>query len=376
MIEKKMNIIEEESMYDEEFTPVIHEPFDPKDVDIITQSMAISNIIDRLKYDEIILTPDFQRSPDLWDDEEQSRLIESLIIKIPLPSFYFDYTDDDKLIVVDGQQRLYTIKRFAVLDREDKKKLKLTGLEYLSEYEGKYYEELPISIQRRIREQTITAYVIRTGTPDKVRTSIFNRINTGGLTLTRSEIRNSVYRGKAADLLRELAHSDEFVRATRKKIDPIRMMDCEFVNRTLAFWLLGLERYQEDYDDFLDEVMRFLQKLPDNEILEIKKGFLKAMKYSNEIFSKDAFRKLNKNGNYGKINKPLYECVSVQLALLNSTDCQTLVERKDIFLKKYKELQMNKEFATSISSGTGKRESAKKRHEYMRRIIMEVISSD
>ena len=233
--------VEEENLYGD--TPQtegeITEPFDPKDVDIVSQPMIVANIIERLKEGSIVLEPDFQRNPDLWDDGKQSRLIESLIIRIPLPSFYFDYDDaSDKYIVVDGLQRLWAIRRFASLDKIDPDRLHLTGLEYLKEYEGKIYEELPVTFQRRIREQTFTAYVIRPGTPESVRNSIFTRINTGGLQLTPAEIKNSVYRGQAADLLRELAHSDAFVKATRGKVQSTSMTDCEFVNRFLAFYLL------------------------------------------------------------------------------------------------------------------------------------------
>ena len=105
------NEIENEQLYSENGDGVITEPFNPKDVDIISQPMVIANIVEELKEGgNIILDPDFQRIPDLWDDQKQSRLIESLIIKIPLPTFYFDAGDNENLIVVDGLQRLYAIK--------------------------------------------------------------------------------------------------------------------------------------------------------------------------------------------------------------------------------------------------------------------------
>ena len=107
--------IEEEQLYLDTYEEEITEPFNPKDVDIITQPMVIANIVDQLKYGDIILEPDFQRRPDLWKPTQQSRLIESLMVRIPLPSFYFDSADDDKLIVVpdnknftDSEIRLLT----------------------------------------------------------------------------------------------------------------------------------------------------------------------------------------------------------------------------------------------------------------------------
>lgn len=375
-IRRKPDGVEEEQLYLDNSEKEITEPFNPKDVDIVSQPMVISNIIDQLKYDDILLEPDFQRHPDLWDAGKQSRLIESLIIRIPLPTFYFDSTDDDKLIVVDGLQRLYAIKRFMVLDQDDPNRLVLTGLEYLKEYEGKQYEELPPGIQRRIKAQTLTAYIIRPGTPDKVRTSIFTRINTGGLTLEPAEIKNSVYRGQAANLLKELAHSDEFVKATRKKIDPSRMLDCEFVNRFLAFYLLGIEQYPGNLEDYLNDVMIRLQKESKSVIKKCRADFLKAMKYASDIFGDIAFRKINADKRYGKINKPLYDAVSVNLAKLSVEECEKLRMKKEVLLGKYKQLLSDKKFVDIITNGTAAINNVEGRYKAISKIFQEVLADD
>jgi len=368
--------IEEEQLYSEAYEKEITEPFNPKDVDIVSQPMVISNIIDQLKYGDILLEPDFQRHPDLWNPKQQSRLIESLMIRIPLPTFYFDSTDDDKLIVVDGLQRLYAIKRFMVLDEDDKERLSLTGLEYLKEYEGKKFEELPLRIQRRIKSQTLTTYVIRPGTPDKVRTSIFTRINTGGLILEPAEIKNSIYRGQAANLLKELAHSEEFVKATRNKIDSRRMMDCEFVNRFLAFYLLGIEQYLGNLEDYLNDVMIRLQRESKSTVKKCRIDFLKAMKYAASIWEDKAFRKINKNGQYGRINKPLYDAITVNLAKLSVQECERLLRKKDELLEKYIELLKNEKFVSIITSGTAAIDNVKSRHNIIYGLFQEVLKDD
>lgn len=365
--------VEEEQLYSDSYEREIIEPFNPKDVDIVSQPMVISNVVDQLKYGDILLEPDFQRHPDLWKPQQQSRLIESLIIRIPLPTFYFDSTEDDKLIVVDGLQRLYAIKRFMVLDINDPDRLKLTGLEYLKEYEGNKFEELPPNIQRRIKTQSLTAYIIRPGTPDKVRTSIFTRINTGGLTLEPAEIKNSVYRGQAANLLKELAHSDEFIKATRNKIDTLRMLDCEFVNRFLAFYLLGIERYPGNLESYLNDVMIQLQKESKNTIEKCRKDFLKAMRYAVEIFGDTAFRKINVNEKYGQINKPLYDAVSVNLAKLSVEDCEKLLQEKDKVNIKYTALLKDKKFVDIITNGTAAIHNVEGRHNAIRKIFQEVL---
>lgn len=370
--------IENEQLYGENEDGVITEPFNPKDVDIISQPMVISNIVEDLKDDgDIILDPDFQRFPDLWDDQKQSRLIESLIIRIPLPTFYFDAGNNEKLTVVDGLQRLYAIRRFMALKEDDPQRLFLTGLEYLTEYNGRSFEMLPPNIQKRIKSQVITAYIIRAGTPDKVRTSIFTRINTGGLSLQPAEIKNSVYRGQAANLLKELAHSTEFLAATRKKIDPSRMLDCEFVNRFLAFYLLGLEQYAGNLEEFLNNVMSRLQK-ESNDILEMcRKDFFKAMKYARNIFGDSAFRKINTNGKYGKINKPLYDAISVNLAKLSEYDCEKLLMKKSELNEKYTALLTDdKEFIDIITNGTAKIQNVQNRYMKINEIFQEVLADD
>lgn len=360
--------VEHEVRY-EGVAPRITKPFDPRMVDIVTQPMNVSNLIDRMKYDEIDLQPDFQRSKDLWDVTKQSRLIESLIIRIPLPTFYFDTIDDDHWIVVDGLQRLSSIQRFAVT-----KELRLTGLEYLSDFEGKGYDDIPYQITRRIREAPINAYLIKGDTPRVVRTSIFTRINTGGVTLTSAEIRNSVYRGPVSDLLRELAHSAEFVAAVRGEVSPLRMLDREFVNRFLAFYLLGIDRYAGNLDEFLTAVLERLVSEESCVLERCGEAFLVSMRRARELLGDVAFRKINRNGRYGTINKPLFECTSVTLAKLGSEEYAILLERRQDFLERYKSLLHDKAFVAVITSGTARKVSVRKRHDMLKAAIDEVIT--
>lgn len=366
--------IESENLYDLNNVPPVSEPFNPKDVDISSRTMVISNIIEQLKDGEIILQPDYQRRPNLWSDKEQSRLIESLIIRIPLPSFYFD-SDGEKLIVVDGLQRLTAIRRFAVLETNNPNKLRLANLEYLTEYNGLTYEELPVSIQRRIRQTEITAYIIRQGTPDNVRNSIFTRINTVGLRLTAAEIRNAIFRGQAAEFLRELADSDDFKKATRNGVKPDRMEDCEFVNRFLAFYLLERE-YRGNLEEFYNHVLKYIKQLQINDLIPIREAFLKSMKYAVALFGSNAFRRIDQKGKYTRINKPLFECVSVSFARMDSNELEALVAHKHEFIEEYKKLFNNDVFSSVISNGTAKVESVQTRFDMMGKTIRRVLGND
>ena len=372
---KMDDTIEKENLYENEDEIEIIKPFDPKQVDIDSKPMVLSNIVDRLKENEIILDPDFQRNPDLWDKKKQSRLIESLLIRIPLPIFYFDMTEDEKLIVVDGVQRLCAIRNFMVLEEGDERYLRLEGLEYLTDLNKKGFKDLPPNLKRRLREQVIQTYIIKAGTPDKVRNSIFERINTGGLVLTPAEIKNSVYRGRAADLLKRMAEIPEFKSATRGSVQSERMLDREFANRFLAFYLLGIEDYQDNLDKYLNEV---LIKVKSDETLnddDIVIKYRQAMNLSEKLLGENAFRKRNNIGKYSRINKPLFEATSVCLAKLSDEDAETILEKKEIFLDYYYKLFDDSEFIKVITNGTASLYSVKYRHDAIRRVIVESLGA-
>ncbi|HEB4994185.1 TPA: DUF262 domain-containing protein, partial [Aeromonas hydrophila subsp. hydrophila] len=127
-------------------------PFSTKDIKVNTQTIALSALIARLNYDEIDLQPTFQRKSGLWTNTQMSRLIESILLKMPLPIFYFDVSEPGRWLVVDGLQRLSAIKRFAV---DNKRPLKLTNLEFLGELNGLTYADLPRPMQRVIDETQI-----------------------------------------------------------------------------------------------------------------------------------------------------------------------------------------------------------------------------
>ena len=154
------------------------EPFDTKSIRIESKSGNMNTLLDRLQNDEIDLQPDFQRQAGIWTEVNQSRLMESFMLRIPVPAFYFDGTNDEKWLVVDGLQRLTAIQRFVL-----KQDLRLCGLEYLKEHEGKTFSELPRPLQRTIREADLVWYLIMPGTPENVKFEVFRRINTGGLPL-------------------------------------------------------------------------------------------------------------------------------------------------------------------------------------------------
>ena len=365
--------IDSETLYNKGEEPKITKPYDPLKVDILPQTLSMQAIIDRLENNEIDLEPDFQRRKDLWSEKEQSRLIESILIRIPLPAFYFDGRNDDCWTVVDGLQRISTINNFVVRKSEDEFKLKLSDLEYLVEFNGKTFEELPRPMQRRIRECQIYCYCIRGGTPDDVTSSIFKRLNTGGLPLSLAEIRNAVYRGNASNLVRKMAESKCFINATRNKIHTDRMEDRDFTARFLAFYVLGYKKYTGDMNAFLEEGMSYVKtNLNEQQCEQILKVFEESMYICYSLFEKNSFRKMSKNGKFGPLNKSLFESLSVSVAKMNRTEQNLLMDNHEIVMEEYKKL-FNTKFYDSITSATGTIEHVKDRYEILSEFFSKLI---
>jgi len=244
---------------------VITQPFDPALIRITTQPFNIDLLLRRIQQSALDLAPGFQRGAGIWTDEAQSRLIESLLIRIPIPAFYMDATDEDHWLVVDGLQRLTALRRFV-----SSKDLRLCGLEFLTVFTNHTFDQLPAKYQRRILETQVTIYLIQEGTPDNVKFNIFKRINTGGLPLSAQEIRHALNQGMVVDLLKRLAESKEFRRATAYGISDKRMADRECVLRFLAFTVTSYRMYRGgDFDSFLNDAMANFNRMADSRINEL-----------------------------------------------------------------------------------------------------------
>jgi hypothetical protein len=335
---------------------------------------TIGQIIDSLLHDEIKIDTEFQRLPDLWEDTKKSRLIESLLLNLPIPAFYFNGEDDKVWEVVDGLQRISAVKSF-VID----KSLSLTNLEFLKDYENKKYEELPRDLQRRINTFQITIYVIEKGTPNTVKYNLFKRINQGGLVLTPQEIRHAIHQGIASELVKEIVNKDNeigqaFIQATEKKVPSKRMEDRDFATRFISFYLISYEQYEPDLDTFMNKGMDAIKTLSKDAINELKTNFRNAMKLAYNIFEKDTFRKrINLTDARYPINKALFETLSVSLSRLSSEQQTTLQERKDKLKEKFRKLHHDQKFLTSITQNTASKENVKERFRCIEQIIQETL---
>ena len=351
----------------------IVKPFDPKKIDIQTKQMILEVIFRRLRHDEIDLLTGFQRKTDLWDATQQSRLIESILIRFPLPAFYFDGSDDNKWLVVDGLQRLSTFKNFIV-----DKKLRLQNLEYLTQFNDKTFDELPRDLQRRIEEHEIIVYIINPGTPIDVKYNIFKRINTSGLVLKPAEIRHALNQGKPADLIGELSQLEVFKEATSHSILTERMSDRDYITRFVAFYLHPATEYQGDLEQHLNTAMYAINHLNQENLAEITRNFTTAMITAKQIFGNDAFRKrFYVEDKKRRLNKALFEVWSVLLSKLTAEQQQKLIHHAEQVKQHFMALlNSSAEFKKSISAAAGNKKSVMIRFSKINALIEKVLKND
>lgn len=287
--------------------------------------MSLFEIKRRVERKDIQLDPNFQRQ-NVWYSKQKSELIESILMGIPIPVFYFFESKDAKIQIIDGKQRITTAIDFM----NDKFKLgKLNIIKNLNkddkdESNGKKFSDLDALLQRKIEDYQIDTYIIQPPTPEKIKFDIFDRVNRGGTRLNNQEMRNALYQGNATKLIDELSELDIFKKATGNSIESKRMKDKYIILRFIGFFLyrshnLGKIEYQGNIDEFLAQVMNFLNELNNYNkelIADIRLAFKKSMFFAHNNYGADIFRFDNLNGeNKRPINMALFESLAYLFVL-------------------------------------------------------------
>lgn len=351
---------------------VITKPFNPNEIDVDISTVNLGSLIEQLENDEIDLQPDFQRAADVWDNVKKSRLIESILLGLPLPSFYFSEDPvSQKLSIIDGLQRICAIRDFVLKEDEP---LKLEGLQFLKNFEGLTFSQLARPEVKRIKSLKITMNTLRKGTPLDVKYIIFQRVNTAGEPLTPQEMRHALNQGPAAIFIKELANMESFKKATNFSVKSKRMQDRDFVNRFVAFFI-GYQDYMGDLDMFLNDKMGELNKMTPAQRNDIRVSFDKAMECCYEIFKKDTFRKRYKITDKRKpISKSVYDTLSVNIAWLSDEEQHLLLKNAEAFKAGMIRLFNDEKFNFSISTGTGQKYNVEQRFTMVKSLIKEIIS--
>ena len=329
--------------------------FAPSDVNITQVPITISNMMERLENDEFDLSPTFQRNRNLWDARKQSQLIESLMLKIPIPAFYFDASKEGRWVVIDGLQRLTVFQNYLVgVQQEDgsKKKSCFSGLQYLTDFNGKTFDQLPRQYIRRIKESSVVAYNVMKGTPEMIVFNIFQRINTGGVQLNDQEIRQALYSGKGTDFIKELAEREEFKEATQFAVKPDRMLDREYTLRFLSFTEMDYQKeYKGDINSFLIKGLKKANDFEDPDRDRVRERFVKVMNACRDVFGRLAFRKYNQSFRRGPISKAIFEIWAICFGELSEEELGIIRNKKDEFIHAFGNLLATPEFVSALKSG-------------------------
>ena len=339
------------------------ELFDPSSLKVEVKNTTISQLCEMLKANMIDLQPDFQRHGDLWSNAKQSRLIESIILGLPLPSFYF-YIDEVKKqwVVIDGLQRLHSLECFMV-----NQTLRLHGLQFLSNsHQKKKFNDFSYFEQLRINMHPVTLNVISGEASAEAKYIIFQRLNSEGTRLSPAEIRNALFHGEAMDMVKELASSDQFKQATNHSVSEKRLVHLDYVSRFLSFYIQGYENYEGNKMDlFIGKALEHIEKdYSDSEKQSLKSAFFKSLSVCHQFLGDDAFRqplteedKKNEDVKKNPVSLALFEATMCSIAKLSDEEIQRLLLQVALYRDNYADLFKDEFFKKKLMNGTNQYKS-------------------
>lgn len=373
---------------DTEWDVIALRPWDPGKIRITTKHFSLRDVVDQIRDRDVDLSPDFQRDY-VWKVRQRTRLIESILLGIPLPAFYFNQDKFGKYQVVDGVQRLSTVALFMnddhVLDKVD--------LEYLHDMHGLKYSELDPAALRRFRSTQIVVHVIEPQTPDEVKYDIFSRVNTLGSPLSAQEIRHAMSESRSRHFLKELSELDVFDQATGWRYwrrnaesetgfirDSERMTNRELVLRFCAFrhYSDGDYRTYQNLNAFLVEFTRRIDgssvwapALSDADLEKLKTDFERAMLNAHRVLDKAAFRRWPLSQvRRGSINRAVFESQAIALA---EYPLDVLLPKKDKIVTAFRQAFDDKLYLNAVTVGTGSPTAVETRLRQMRDVLAEVV---
>lgn len=324
------------------------EPWDPEKIRIHTKHYSLHLVVEMIREHDIDLAPDFQRHY-VWKLQQRWGLIESLLLGIPLPSFYFNEDSSGRLQVVDGVQRLTTISQY--VDQT----FKLGKMVYLHELAGQGYADLDRLYRRRLDSTQFVAHVIDPQTPYRVKFDIFRRINTGGSPLSAQEIRHCMSKTQSRKFLKKLTNDRSFITVAGRALQGhTRMADREVALRFVAFRLFTSDDYARrgSFDEFLSHVTDEIDKMDNRNLGRLYADFVRGMTNCYSVFGEYAFRKWPWDATRkSPVNRALFESWGTVLADHDETAVRSVAG--DLVKRARDMMTYDDEFIRSISGSTG-----------------------
>lgn len=363
-------------------------PYDPEKIKVRRDTFSVYQVFDMMHKEngDIDLNPEFQRN-FVWDNARKSLLIESILLGIPIPVLYFAENKKGEYHVVDGMQRLTTIKQF--LNNE----FALKNLEYLHECEGMFYKKdgkvkdskvLNRKYSRRIEQAQLNINIIESTSPSEVKYDIFKRLNTGGRPLNNQEIRNCLALQFVRNILRDMASSAEFKNATGESIGDIRMDAQEMALRFCGFYLEkvdGIISYPGEMNPFLDQTLDKLNEMQPSRLKSIAEEFKFSMKTCFYLFGKYCFRKclsehLIADSKKQLINKSLFITWAIEVLNFKNSNIKKKVKEGEFAKILAKEFDKKGEYYNAITLNTSSIKNLDLAFSYAKQILKKQIKND
>ena len=321
--------------------------------------LVVEALIDQIENGTVYLRPlserpSFQRRY-VWTDVLASRLIESILLNVPIPPCYFSQNEDFELDVIDGQQRLFSIYRF--LDNQ----FALSGLEVLTELNGSRSHQIPPKLQRQLKTHTLRCILITNESHPEIRFDVFERLNTNTVPLNAQELRNCIYRGSLNSLLKDVVAYEPWLTILGNKQPDKRMRDEELALRFFAFSIHGIDSYRTPQKHWLNDSAKHGQKYPKQEIDRLKEVWTHAIDVSLQWFDpNECFRRLTHRRSRA-VNRALFDLVMLSAArfdVLRASRVRTQFRERYVAL-----LTENWEFNDLISRAVDHTKRTKRRFE-------------
>lgn len=321
---------------------------------IVTQrlDLPISTLPAMLK-EQIKINPEFQRR-DRWDEQRQSRLIESLLMNVPIPPVFLGEDEYGFYVVLDGRQRLTSIRNFL------NNTLRLTGLSVWDDLNGLIFEDLvKRGLDKHLTRRFVSAIAILKESSSVVKYDVFDRLNTGGVKANEMEVRNAIFRGSFTDHMHELSRIPQFCDLFEIPQDRVqaesngmykKMSDLAVVLRFFA--LSNPQLMDGPFRDYLGDFMKGrndLYKESAAQKVTDETRFTQAVINSWKVFGKGAFRNTAKKMK-GPRSLPLAEAVMIALADFPPENITSEVATR--ITESLNELFCDEEFLSAISAGT------------------------
>lgn len=364
--------MEDQKIYEKDKDAALPDPDEIpiKDRRVFTQpyDLVVESLIQQIENKTIFLRPiserpSFQRRY-VWTNILASRLIESILLNVPIPPCYLSQNEDFELDVIDGQQRLFSIYRFL------NNQFPLSGLEVLKDLNGLRFHKVPVKLQRKLKTHTLRLVAVTNESHPEIKFDVFERLNTNTVPLNAQELRNCVYRGTLNDLLKDVVGYQPWLSILKKRKADKRMRDEELVLRFFAFFIHGVKSYRTPQKHWLNDAAKAGKKYPQAQIDKLRLAWQSAIDTSLMWFDPhECFRRLPA-GKSRAINRALFDLTTHTATKIGAANAATL--RKDI-RREYQRLVNEPEFSDLISRAVDHTKRTKRRFELWNKAIGKLV---